>query len=97
MAFEHCFQTQFDNAVDQALRTGIRSAFEEGCTYGVASALIYFAEALLFFVGASLIARGTYTYLQMVQVLNLVVFSVTIGGQLMAFSMSIQQTFFAFD
>ena len=43
------------------------------------------AEALLYFVGAVLVSRGLYTYLQMVEVLNLVVFSVTIGSQLMAF------------
>jgi ATP-binding cassette, subfamily B (MDR/TAP), member 1 len=55
-------------------------------SYGVASGLIYLAEALLFYVGAVLIACGLYTYLQMVEVLNLVVFSVTIGSQLMAFS-----------
>jgi ATP-binding cassette subfamily B (MDR/TAP) protein 1 len=58
----------------------------EGCTFGVASGLIYAAEALLFYVGAVLIARGTYMYLQMVDVLNLVVFTVSIGSQLMAFS-----------
>ena len=52
----------------------------------MASGLIYLAEALLFYVGAVLIARGLYTYLQMVEVLNLVVFSVTIGSQLMGFS-----------
>ena len=44
------------------------------------------ALSLLFFVGAVLIARGLYMYLQMVEVLKLVVFSVTIGSQLMAFS-----------
>ena len=49
------------------------------------SPVIYLAKALLFYVGAVLIARGLYTYLQMVEVLNLVVFSVTIGSQLMAF------------
>jgi ATP-binding cassette subfamily B (MDR/TAP) protein 1 len=64
----------------------VRGAFVEGCTYGVASSLIYLSEALLFYVGAVLIARGTYTYLQMVEVLNLVVFTVSIGSQLMAFS-----------
>ena len=67
-------------------------AFEgivEGCTFGVASCLIYLAEALLFFIGAVLISRGLYTYLQMVEVLNLVVFSVTIGSQLMASSVSV--------
>lgn len=88
MAFESVFQKQFDQAADKALSTGVRGAFVEGCTYGVASGLIYLAEALLFYVGAVLIARGTYTYLQMVEVLNLVVFTVTIGSQLMAFSMS---------
>jgi ATP-binding cassette subfamily B (MDR/TAP) protein 1 len=89
MAFEKLFWDDFDKATNRALTTGVRGAFVEGCTYGVASGLIYLAEALLFYVGAVLIAKGTYTYLQMVEVLNLVVFTVTIGSQLMAFSMSI--------
>ena len=86
MDFERIFKNQFDAAADKALSTGVRGALVEGCTYGVASGLIYLAEALLFYVGAVLIANGIYTYLQMIQVLNLVVFSVTIGSQLMAFS-----------
>ena len=44
------------------------------------------AEALLFNVGVVLIAHTLYTYFQKVEVLNLVVFLVTIGSQLMAFS-----------
>jgi ATP-binding cassette, subfamily B (MDR/TAP), member 1 len=87
MAFELVFQTEFDKAADQALSTGVRGAFVEGCTHGVASALIYLAEAVLFYVGALFIAHGTYTYLQMVETLNLVVFTVTIGSQIVAFSM----------
>lgn len=86
MAFDPIFTAQFDAATSRALQTGVRGALVEGCTYGVASALIYLAEALLFYVGALLIAQGTYSYLQMVEVLNLVVFSVTIGAQLMAFT-----------
>lgn len=86
MGFESVFLERFDRSVDDALTTGVRGAFVEGCTYGVASSLIYLAEALLFYVGAVLVAKGTYTYLQMVQVLNLVVFTVSIGSQLMAFS-----------
>ncbi|KJA23691.1 hypothetical protein HYPSUDRAFT_201126 [Hypholoma sublateritium FD-334 SS-4] len=89
MALGPVFAAQFDAATQRALATGVRGALVEGCTHGVASALIYLAEALLFFVGAALIARGTYTYLQMVEVLNLVVFSVTIGAQLMAFTQRI--------
>jgi len=87
MAFDSAFKAKFDASVDKSLATGIRGAFVEGCTHGVASGLIYLAEALLFYVGALLIAHDLYTYLQMVEVLNLVVFSVTIGSQLMAFSM----------
>ena len=94
MAFEGNFKVQFDSSVNKALTTGVKGAFVEGCTYGVASGLIYLAEALLFYVGAVLIARGLYTYLQMVEVLNLVVFSVTIGSQLLAFS-TFQFLFFA--
>ncbi|KAK7454596.1 ATP-dependent permease [Stygiomarasmius scandens] len=65
---------------------GVRGALVEGCTFGVANGLIYLAEALLFYVGVVFIAKGMYTYLQMVQVLNLVVFSVMIGSKLMAFT-----------
>ncbi len=61
----------------------MRGAFVEGCTYGVASALIYLAEAPLFYIGAILIAKGTYSYLQ------LVVFSASIGSKLIAFSKSL--------
>ncbi|KAG8216217.1 P-loop containing nucleoside triphosphate hydrolase protein [Butyriboletus roseoflavus] len=92
MSLEPVLQSQFDKATSVCLSTGIRGAFVEGCTYGVASALIYLAEALLFYVGAVLVANGTYTYLRMVQVLNLVVFTVTIGSQLMAFTQKIAKS-----
>ncbi|EDR02631.1 uncharacterized protein LACBIDRAFT_308327 [Laccaria bicolor S238N-H82] len=83
MAFEGIFHSHFDLATDKALTTGVRGAFVLGCTHGLASALIYLAEAVVFYVSAIIIARGTYTYLQMVEVLNLVVFPVTIGSLLM--------------
>jgi len=86
MGFEGVFRERFNDSAEHALHTGVRGAFVEGCTYGVASSLIYLSEALLFYAGAILVSKGTYTYLQMVQVLNLVVFTVSIGSQLMAFS-----------
>ena len=92
MSLEPVLQSQFDKATSACLSTGSRGAFVEGCSYGVASALIYLAEALLFYVGAVLVANGTYTYLRMVQVLNLVVFTVTIGSQLMAFTQKIAKS-----
>ena len=92
MSLEPILQSQFDKATSACLAAGSRGAFVEGCSYGVASALIYLAEALLFYVGAVLVANGTYTYLQMVQVLNLVVFTVTIGSQLMGFTQKIAKS-----
>lgn len=89
MGFESVFLERFNKSADKALSTGVQGAFVEGCTYGVASSLIYLSEALLFYAGAVLVSQGTYTYLQMVQVLNLVVFTVSIGSQLMAFSTSL--------
>lgn len=86
MGFEEIFKADFATAASHALKTGIRGAFVEGISYGLASALIYLAEAVLFYTGAVLVAKGMYTYLQMINVLNLVVFTVTIGAQLMTFT-----------
>jgi ATP-binding cassette, subfamily B (MDR/TAP), member 1 len=83
MGLEKVFDRQFEAVSDKALRTGVRGAWIEGSTNSVANAMIYLAEALLFYVGAMLIASGTYSYLQMVEVLNLVVFSVTLSSQLL--------------
>ena len=50
------------------------------------SSLIYFSEAVLFYVGAAFIARGTYSYTQMVEVLSLIVFTISPSPQLIGFS-----------
>ena len=86
MAFERFFEQSFEKSVQNAHTAGIKGAFVEGCTHGVASSLIYLSEAVLFYVGAIFVARGTYTYAQMVEVLNLIVFTVSLGSQLMGFS-----------
>ncbi len=56
--------------MQNALAAGVRSAQVEGGWRGVISGLIYLAEAVLFFIGTSLIANDEYTYLQMAEVLN---------------------------
>ncbi|KAH9060297.1 hypothetical protein EDB87DRAFT_1778590 [Lactarius vividus] len=74
MGFEGVFRERFNDSTEHALHMGVRGAFVEGCAYDV---------ALLFYPGMVLVSQGTYTYLQ---VLNLVGFTVSIGSQLMAFS-----------
>lgn len=87
MGIAQPFLEEFESSVEKALETGVRGAWVEGGTHGVASGLIYVAEALIFYVGAVMVAKGRYSYLQMVEVLNLIVFSVSLGSQLMSFSM----------
>ncbi|OJA15810.1 hypothetical protein AZE42_10891 [Rhizopogon vesiculosus] len=84
-----CYESILD-VPSHCLSTGVRGTFVEGCSYGVAGALVYLPEVLLFYVGAVLIAEGTYTYLHMRPVLNLV-FTVSIDSQLMAFTQIIAE------
>jgi len=85
MGFEHVFAEQFDESLQVALKTGVRGALVAGTGYGVANGLIYIAQGLIYYVGAVMMARGTYTYLQLLEVVNLVVFSVSIAAQIMTF------------
>jgi ATP-binding cassette subfamily B (MDR/TAP) protein 1 len=84
--FKKAYEKSFERSVEGAMRAGVNGAFVEGSGFGVANGMIYFAEAGLFYVGAVLMKKGVFGYLRMVEVLNLVVFSVSIGAQLMAFS-----------
>ncbi|TRM60013.1 P-loop containing nucleoside triphosphate hydrolase protein [Schizophyllum amplum] len=55
------------------------------------AAKLALTTALLFYIGAVLIVNGRYDYLRMVETLNLVVFTVTIGSQIMAFTAKISK------
>ncbi|CAK5263285.1 unnamed protein product [Mycena citricolor] len=92
MRLESVFRAEFDKAANRVLSVSRWGAFFEGCTTGLAFGLVYLAEAVLFYFGAILVANGTYSYLQMTQVLNLVVFTVSIGSQLMAFTQRISKS-----
>ncbi|KAG8730774.1 hypothetical protein FRC12_020081, partial [Ceratobasidium sp. 428] len=85
MAMESVFKAQFERSLESAMKSGVQGAFITGCGFGIVNALIYIAEAALFYVGAVLMARQGYSYLRMLQALNLVVFSVTIAAQLLSF------------
>ena len=86
MGIAQPFSELFDISNKKTLKTGVSGAWIEGATMGVSNGLVYAAEAVLFYVGAVLVASGRYSYSQMMQVLNLVVFSVSLGSQLMNFS-----------
>ncbi|KAF8752313.1 P-loop containing nucleoside triphosphate hydrolase protein [Rhizoctonia solani] len=89
MALESVFRAQFERSLGTAMRTGVQGAFITGCGFGIVNALIYVAE------GSCTVLRRRcadgsqgYSYLKMLQALNLVVFSVTIAAQLLSFNES---------
>ncbi|KAK7019425.1 ATP-dependent permease [Paramarasmius palmivorus] len=94
---QHTYTQRMDDAVRESCRVGVRGAFVEGATLGVASALIYLSEGVLFYVGAVLVSGGRVPYVKMVETLNLVVFAVSIGGQGVGFINKIAKTLEATD
>ncbi|KAG1739429.1 uncharacterized protein EDB91DRAFT_1248782 [Suillus paluster] len=50
--------------------------------YVLLQVLCFISHVLLFYVGPVVIAKGTYAYLEMCQVLTLVIFTISIGSQL---------------
>jgi len=86
MGIAQPFSESFDISNKKTLRTGVSGAWIEGAAIGVTSGLVYASEAVLFYVGAVLVANGRYSYSQMIEVLDLVVFSVSLGSQMLNFS-----------
>jgi len=87
MSYQGLFQKLFDASSNHALATGVQGALVEGWTLGLAIGFIYFAEAALFYVASVLLARGRFSLQQTMEVLSILVFTITIGSQMLAFSM----------
>lgn len=96
MALEPVFAGEFVSSLARTERDAIRAAPLSGFGFGLGEGLTYLCEALLFYVGAVLIVRGTYDFERMVVVFNLFIFAVTFAGSTMAYlpalSKSIQAT-----
>ena len=90
MNFGSVFRQQFETSVSKAHEAGLKGAPFGGFTHGLASGLIYLAQAILFIVGAVFVARGTIGFQEMLASLNLIIFSVSIGSQMMNFSKLLQ-------
>lgn len=85
MALEPAFAGHYKEAINDAQHCGIRAAAFSGFGFGLGEALTYLAEALMYYVGAVLIIKGTYDFTKMVIVFNLIIFAVTFAAQTMAY------------
>ncbi|KAE8250579.1 hypothetical protein A4X13_0g4590 [Tilletia indica] len=84
MALDQIFMCRFAAVDQETLRNGIRTGPIVGIGVGLAEALTYLAEAVLFYVGTILIVNGHYTFERMIVVFNLMVFAVTFSSQMLA-------------
>ncbi|PWN20351.1 hypothetical protein BCV69DRAFT_206762 [Microstroma glucosiphilum] len=85
MALEPVFAAQFLDAITATERDALRAAPLSGFAFGLGEAITYLAEALIFYVGAVLITKGTYDFQKMVITFNLIIFAITFGSQMMAY------------
>ncbi|KAL8290518.1 hypothetical protein RQP46_002776 [Phenoliferia psychrophenolica] len=83
MSIEKVFATKFERAVQETYAGAIKAAPFSGFGFALGGSLTYFAEALMFYVGALLIISGRYTFGKMVEVFTLIMFSITFSSQIM--------------
>ncbi|KAG8758544.1 hypothetical protein FRC14_007972 [Serendipita sp. 396] len=92
MGFDDVFKEQFERTLESAMKSGVDGGFVDGLAFGIANALIYLAQGIIYYVGAVLIVKGLYTFLQMIEVLNLVSFSLVIAAQFLYFMQRIHKS-----
>lgn len=85
MAIESVFVSKFQELVQECFRSHRRTAFYEGTAYSIGQGMNTLAQGLILYIGALLINSGRYEFGQMMQVLSLVLFSITFGAQVMSF------------
>lgn len=85
LAFEEHFKADYEESLTAARKTGDISAWVKGIGTGASLGLVYFAQALMIFVGAELIKLGLINYATMIQVYSLVLFSVQSASGLLDF------------
>ncbi|ORY32221.1 P-loop containing nucleoside triphosphate hydrolase protein [Naematelia encephala] len=85
MALDSVFREKFEADAAAALKNGNRSSWIVAIGIGTVIGLPLLAQALLMWTGMLFILKGYLNYAQMLQVYNLVLFSLTFGSQALGF------------
>ncbi|WWD10364.1 hypothetical protein V865_008499 [Kwoniella europaea PYCC6329] len=85
MALDSAFQAKFQQDAIKAKQLGDKTAWTLAMGGAVASALPLFAQALMNYAGSEFMMRNIMNYEQMLQVYNLVLFSLTFGSGMLDF------------
>lgn len=82
MSLEDALTGDFAACTQTAYHAGVQAAFVTGLGAGIAEAMTYAAEALLYAVGAELLIAGMYDVSRFMMVINAVVFAVAFSSGL---------------
>ncbi|WVR05015.1 hypothetical protein IAU60_002027 [Kwoniella sp. DSM 27419] len=85
MALDSAFLEKFSTDARRAKVLGYRAAWFIAMSGGVSGGLPLFAQALMNFAGSEFMLSNIMNYQQMLQVYNLVLFSITFGTQMLDF------------
>nr|XP_018264066.1 ATP-binding cassette, subfamily B (MDR/TAP), member 1 [Kwoniella dejecticola CBS 10117]OBR86224.1 ATP-binding cassette, subfamily B (MDR/TAP), member 1 [Kwoniella dejecticola CBS 10117] len=85
MALDSAFQEKFDKDAINAKRLGDRAAWGAAVGGAIASGITLFAQALMNYAGSEFMIKDIMNYQQMLQVYNLVLFSLTFGSGMLDF------------
>ncbi|KAK8869976.1 hypothetical protein IAR55_000546 [Kwoniella newhampshirensis] len=85
MTLDSAFLERFDNEAREAEKVGKRSAWILAIGSSFSAGLPLFAQAVMNFAGASFMLQGIMNYESMMQVFNLVLFSLTFGASMLNF------------
>lgn len=85
MALEDCFRERFAAEADECRATGLHVGLLVSIAQAVTAGLPLCAQALLLFVAATFIGKGVMAYPNALQVITLVLFSLTFSSQMLIF------------
>ncbi|WVQ78127.1 hypothetical protein IAT38_000208 [Cryptococcus sp. DSM 104549] len=85
MAFDNAFKERFEVGAKSARKMGKNSGWVIAIGGCVAGGLPLFAQAVMNFAGSQFMLQGRMNYEQMLQVYNLVLFSLTFGSAMLDF------------
>lgn len=85
MALEDCFRERFAAEAAECRTTGLHAGLVVSVAQAAGAAMPLCAQALLLFVAATFIGNGTMAYPNALQVITLVLFSLTFGAQMLVF------------
>lgn len=89
MSLENTFLQRLEPDLEKTFKQDCKLATVHGLGFGIGTGLSFFAQGVLYYAGAKFMTDGSYELTQVLQVLTLIVFSISFAAEMLTFSMSL--------